>query len=113
MTRAHPGLSRRDFLRIGAVAGPASVVAAGGWDGGPAIEPRLRGFSRLNDWVGERVFQSSHRLGKEYPASARTTMDNFPSYSITYNQTGSFPSPANAQQWSLDIGGLVRKPVRL
>ncbi|MFL5404220.1 MAG: hypothetical protein ACJ8BF_15560, partial [Gemmatimonadales bacterium] len=92
MAKGHQGLSRRDFLRIGAVAGPASVVAACGWDGGPAIEPRLRGFSRLNDWVGERVFQSSNRLAKQYPVSARTTMDNFPSYSITYNQTGSFPS---------------------
>jgi DMSO/TMAO reductase YedYZ molybdopterin-dependent catalytic subunit len=40
-------------------------------------------------------------------------MDNFPSYSITYNQTGSFPSPTSPPQWALDISGLVRKPVRL
>jgi DMSO/TMAO reductase YedYZ molybdopterin-dependent catalytic subunit len=40
-------------------------------------------------------------------------MDNFPSYSITRNQTGSFPSPPNGDNWTLDIGGLVRKPVRL
>jgi DMSO/TMAO reductase YedYZ molybdopterin-dependent catalytic subunit len=40
-------------------------------------------------------------------------MDNFPSYSITFNRTGSFPSPANPREWSLEVGGLVRKPVRL
>jgi DMSO/TMAO reductase YedYZ molybdopterin-dependent catalytic subunit len=40
-------------------------------------------------------------------------MENFPSYSITYNQTGSFPSPPNPKAWVLEVGGLARKPVRL
>ena len=40
-------------------------------------------------------------------------MENFPSYSITYNQTGAFPSPPNPKAWVLEVGGLVRKPVRL
>ena len=106
-------LTRRDFLRLGAVAGPASIVAACGWDGGPAIEPRLRAFSRLNDWVGEKLIQSSDRLAAEYPVSARTPVQHFPSYSITYNRTGSFPSPPSLKDWSLEVGGLVQKPVRL
>jgi DMSO/TMAO reductase YedYZ molybdopterin-dependent catalytic subunit len=113
MTERRFRLTRRDFLRLGVAAGPASVLAACGWDGGPAIEPKLRSFSRLNDWVGEKVFLSSGRLAKEYPASARTPMDDFPSYSITYNQTGSFPSPADPSNWILNVGGLVRKPMRL
>jgi DMSO/TMAO reductase YedYZ molybdopterin-dependent catalytic subunit len=113
MTEPRFPLTRRDFLRIGAVAGPASIVAACGWDGGPAIEPRLRGFSRLNDWVGEKIFQSSGRLAREYPLSARTAMGDFPSYSITYNRTRSFPSPADPTDWALEVSGLVRKPLRL
>ena len=36
------GVSRRDFLRLGLAAGPASLVAACGWDGGALLEPRLR-----------------------------------------------------------------------
>ena len=112
MTERESGLTRRDFIRLGAVAGPASLVAACGWDGGSALEPRLRAFSRVNDWVGERIL-SPTRLAPEYPVSARTRMENFPSYSITYNQTGSFPSPPNPKAWVLEVGGLVRKPVRL
>ena len=105
------GINRRDFLRLGAVAGPASLVAACGWDGGPALEPKLRAFSRINDWVGEKI--QSSRLAKEYPVSARTGTANFPSYSITYNETGAFPSPASSKSWTLDVRGLVRKPVQL
>lgn len=105
------GLTRRDFLRLGALAGPASIVAACGWDGGPALEPKLRAFSRINDWVGEKLIQSPNRLAKEYPVSARTRTEDFPSYSITYNRTGAFPS--SLKDWALEVGGLVRKPVRL
>jgi DMSO/TMAO reductase YedYZ molybdopterin-dependent catalytic subunit len=112
MTEAS-GLTRRDFLRIGAVAGPASIVAACGWDGGSALEPRLRAFSRINDWVGEKLIQSPGRLAAEYPVSARTSSENFPSYSITYNQTGAFPSPASSKDWHLEVDGLVEKPLRL
>ena len=106
-------LARRDFLRLAAVAGPASLVAACGWDGGSAIEPKLRAFSRINDWVGEKLIQSSDRLAAEYPVSARTPAENFPSYSISYNRTGSFPSPPSLKDWTLEVGGLVQKPVRL
>jgi len=40
-------------------------------------------------------------------------MQHFPTYSITYNRTGSFPAPGNLRDWSLEIGGLVRNPIRL
>jgi DMSO/TMAO reductase YedYZ molybdopterin-dependent catalytic subunit len=113
MTDRPGGLTRRDLLRLAAVAGPASIAAACGWDGGPTLEPKLRAFSRINDWVGEKIlFNASHKA-KEYPVSARTAMENFPSYSITYNDTGSFPSVKDPRTWALDVRGLVRKPVRL
>ena len=66
------GLTRRDLLRLGAVAGPAALVAACGWDGGPSLEPKLRAFSRINDWIGEKILLSPARLAPVYPVSART-----------------------------------------
>ena len=113
MTEDRGGLTRRDLLRLGAVAGPAALVAACGWDGGSSLEPRLRAFSRINDWIGEKILLSPSRLAREYPVSARTAMENFPAYSITYNQTGSFPTVSDPRKWSLSVGGMVRKPVRL
>jgi DMSO/TMAO reductase YedYZ molybdopterin-dependent catalytic subunit len=106
-------VTRRDFFRLGVIAGPASVVAACGWDGGPALESKLRAFSRINDWVGENILFSPNRLAKEYPVSERTPAQSFPAYSITYNRTKSFPSPDNLQNWALEVGGLVRNHMRL
>ncbi len=105
------GVNRRDFLRLGLAAGPASLVAACGWDGGALLEPRLRMVSRINDWVGEHILQSNRRLAREYPVSARTPEQAFPAYSITYNRQRHFPDPP--ADWALEVGGLVRKPVRL
>ncbi|MEP7175182.1 MAG: molybdopterin-dependent oxidoreductase [Gemmatimonadales bacterium] len=113
MTDRAPGLTRRDFMRLGVVAGPASLVAACGWDGGAVIEPRLRALSRLNDWVGEKILLSSSRLAPQYPVSARTALAQFPAYSITLNRTNAFPDPPNGKDWALEVGGLVRTPVRL
>jgi DMSO/TMAO reductase YedYZ molybdopterin-dependent catalytic subunit len=107
------GLSRRDLLRLGIAAGPASIAMACGWDGGSGLALKLRGFSRLNDWMGEKVFFSASRLGREYPVSHRTSPEDFPSYSITYNETGTFPSVPNPANWTLAVKGLVRKPVRI
>src|ERR1043165_4396706 len=105
-----PGLTRRDFVRLGVVA-PTAVVAACGWDGGPLLEPRLRAVSRINDWVGEKLLFSRTPLAPADSPPPRNPAMNFPAYSITHNLTGSFPEiPAD---WALDVGGLVRTPVRL
>jgi DMSO/TMAO reductase YedYZ molybdopterin-dependent catalytic subunit len=113
MAERHLGLNRRDFVRLGLVAGPASLIAACGWDGGPLLEPKLRAFSRINDWVGEKILLSKSRPAHEYPISARTSDNDFPKYSITFNKTGNFPTLADPSAWALEVGGLVRKPVRL
>jgi len=101
-------LSRRDLFRLSAVAGPAMVATACGWQGGPLV-PKLRGFSRVNDWVGEKLLLSSSRLAPEYPISKRTPARHFPAYSITHP----LPQLADPSAWSLEVGGLVRKPMRL
>ena len=59
--------SPRDFMRLGLAAGPAALLAACGWDGGPLLRPPLRAVSRLNDWVGEKILLSGSRLAPEYP----------------------------------------------
>jgi DMSO/TMAO reductase YedYZ molybdopterin-dependent catalytic subunit len=106
-------LTRRDLFRLGLAAGPAALVAACGWDGGPLLEPRLRAFSRVNDWVGEKILLSRGRLAREYPVEARTAPLDFPSYSITYNRTRGFPALERPADWALEVGGLVRHPLRL
>jgi DMSO/TMAO reductase YedYZ molybdopterin-dependent catalytic subunit len=101
-------LDRRDFLRIGLAAGPAALAAACGWDGGELLKPKLQAISRLNDWVGEKIFLSSDRLAREYPVSARSGAQ-FPSYHISHDM----PILSDPAEWSLNISGEVRKPMRL
>lgn len=97
-------LARRDFLRLAAVAGPASLVAACGWDGGPLIQPKLRAMSRLNDWVGEHIFQSNSRLAPAYTSAERS--GRMPVYHVAAD----VPELADPGAWRLQVGGLVRKP---
>jgi len=100
-------LDRRDFLQLGLLAGPASLIAACGWDGGRAIRPRLAAVSRINDWVGEHVLLSPSRLAPTYDVSQRS--GTMPSYFIS-DRT---PLPPETYAWGLEVGGLVRKPMRL
>jgi DMSO/TMAO reductase YedYZ molybdopterin-dependent catalytic subunit len=106
-------LTRRDLFRLGLAAGPVGLLAACGWDGGSVLEPKLRLFSRVNDWVGEKIILGRNRLAPQYPKSARTDPQNFPAYSITYNDTGRFPGVVDPDKWALEVGGLVGKPLRL
>ena len=55
----HP--DRRAFL----AGGLGAMLSACGWDGGPGLRPKLRAFSRFNDWVGG-VLQSGERLAPTY-----------------------------------------------
>ncbi|HVT17051.1 MAG TPA: molybdopterin-dependent oxidoreductase [Thermoanaerobaculia bacterium] len=102
-------LSRRDLFRLGLAAGPAALASSCGWDGGPALVPKLRAVSRLNDWVGEKVLLSSTRLAPQYPIRRRTPARNFPAYA----QSHPLPVPADPAGWALEVGGLVRRPQRL
>ena len=98
---------RRAFLQLLAGAGPASLVAACGWDGGNAVRPWLLEVSRLNDWVGEKILFSSRRLAREYPITQRTA--RLPSYFISREM----PLLQHPAAWRLQVGGLVRRPLAL
>lgn len=101
-----PSLARRDFLRLGLVAGPASLVASCGWDGGSLLRPRLAAISRVNDWVGEHIFLSADRLAPTHPPSARSGV--MPPYFISRM----LPKLERPDEWTLQVGGLVRRPMR-
>ena len=99
--------SRRDLLRLGLTAGAASLATACGWQGGPLL-PILQGASRLNDWVGEKVLFSRHHLAPQYPVAQRTKEGLFPAYARTHP----LPQLVDSAGWALEVGGLVRKPMR-
>ena len=103
-----PGPSRRELLRLGLLAGSASVLGACGLSRNPRARAVLAGVSRFNDWVGENVLQSGHRLAPTYPHSKRTPERLFPAYSIAH-PLPELPDPA---AWGLEVGGLVEKPTR-
>lgn len=106
--KTEPKLDRRELLRLGLVAGPATFAAACGWKGG-MLEPRLRAFSRVNDWVGEHILQSNQRLAATYPITERTSESAFPAYA----RSKTYPRLSRPQDWALEIAGLVDRPQRL
>ena len=93
-------IDRRDFVRLAAGVGAASLAAAG-------LRRLLPGFSRLNDWVGESILYSPTRLAREYDTAERTA--RLPSYFIS-RVTPMLQDPA---AWRLRVEGLVRKPLSL
>jgi DMSO/TMAO reductase YedYZ molybdopterin-dependent catalytic subunit len=98
---------RRSFFKLAAAAGPASLAAACGWDGGNALRPSLLTISRFNDWLGERVLSASGRLAPTYDPAERTP--RLPSYFIS-RMTPMLQDPA---AWRLRVDGLVRAPLVL
>lgn len=110
MTENVPGspLSRRDLLRLGLVAGAAGLTGACGWQGGP-LAPQLERAAKLNDFVGEKILLSGDRLAETYSRRERSPERNFPFYSISRP----LPTVADPAAWGLEVGGLVRKPMRL
>jgi DMSO/TMAO reductase YedYZ molybdopterin-dependent catalytic subunit len=100
-------IDRRAFLRLAAAAGPASLVAACGWDGGNAVRPLLIDVSRVNDWVSEKILYSRGRLAPQYDVAARSP--RLPTYFISPEM----PVLQNPATWRLQVGGLVRQPLTL
>jgi DMSO/TMAO reductase YedYZ molybdopterin-dependent catalytic subunit len=99
-------VTRRSFLARGAAASLGLAATACGWDGGDRIVPALRGVSRLNDWVGERLLSNDRRAPK-YAHSERTA--SFPNYHISRET----PVLEDPEAWRLQVGGLVCRPLSL
>lgn len=95
-------VDRRRFLAAGA----AAFLTACGWDGGSTLEPFQRKASSFNDRLGE-AFLSHDRLAPKYAESERSTA--FPSYHIS----ASTPILEDPAAWTLEVGGLVRRPTLL
>ena len=100
-------IDRRSFFRLLAGGGTASLAAACGWDGGDAVRPLLLDMSRLNDWVGEKILYSKHRLAPQYAISQRSA--RLPSYFISRT----VPMLKDPTAWRLRVDGLVRRPQEL
>lgn len=107
MAEHRSACNRRDFLRVGLAAAGSASLAACGWDGGALLRPALDAAARTNDWVGEHVLLSDRRLARDLPVSARSAA--MPNYHIA-TATPVLDDPA---AWALNVGGLVRKPMRL
>src|SRR5256714_15317914 len=109
--RPHDGtlheIARRVFLRLGIAAGAGTLAAACGWDGGGAIRPLLVDWSRVNDWVGEKVLFSPTHLARTYSPAERSAM--LPSYFIS-DMT---PMLRDPDRWRLRVQGLVEQPLEL
>jgi DMSO/TMAO reductase YedYZ molybdopterin-dependent catalytic subunit len=100
-------LSRRDLLRFGLAGGAASLLSACGWKGGKLGRSAFAAAGELNDWAGEHLWLSPNRLAPTYDVAERTPEAAFPAY------FRSRTVPVLADPWALEIGGLVRRPMRL
>ena len=98
--------SRRDVMRLGLAAMPASLLAACGWDGGKVLRPGLAEVSRINDWVGEHLLPAGRRAWEYVPSARSATM---PAYFVSQTM----PVLKQPDAWALEVGGEVRKPLRL
>ena len=98
---------RRDFLKLVAGAGTASLAAACSWDGGDVLRPKLLAVSRVNDWVGEKILFSPTRLARTYEPAERST--TYPSYFIS----PAMPFLKDPGAWRLRVDGMVRQPLLL
>ena len=98
---------RRAFVKLAVAGGAATLAAACGWDGGGAIRPLLLDWSRVNDWVGEKVFFSPTHLARTYSPAERSAM--LPSYFIS----GMTPMLSDPDRWRLRVQGLVEQPLDL
>jgi DMSO/TMAO reductase YedYZ molybdopterin-dependent catalytic subunit len=96
---------RRDFLKLVAGAGTASLAAACGWDGGSVLRPKLLAASRVNDWVGEKILFSPTRLARTYDPAERSR--TFPVYFISPRM----PVLKDPGAWRLRVDGLVQQPL--
>ena len=103
------GMDRRAFLAGGAGGLAALALAACNSEGPKSAQPILSAAARWNERVERALFR--HRAMNSAPAGARLAGARFPSYFVA----DEVPvwSPAERGVWRLEIGGLVKNPVKL
>lgn len=103
------GFDRRAFIAAGA--GAAAALALGGCNrrGPDAADGLLAAASRWNERLERSLFR--HNAMNVAPAGARAAGAGFPSYFVA----DEVPVWDEAEQgvWRLEIGGMVRRPVKL
>jgi DMSO/TMAO reductase YedYZ molybdopterin-dependent catalytic subunit len=106
------GIDRREFLAAGVTGagGLAALTLVGCNSRGPKMaEPLLAASERWNERLERKLFR--HDAMNTPPRNAVAAGDDFPSYFIADD----VPEWDTAQNgpWRLEIGGMVRSPVRL
>ena len=99
--------TRRNFLLGAAAAGASASLSACGARG-DAFQGTLDAVAGFNDRVSHALL--SDRLARTYPVSRRTPEEHFPMY---YVSEGGAPMLKDPARWTLQVGGLVRRPAVL
>jgi DMSO/TMAO reductase YedYZ molybdopterin-dependent catalytic subunit len=102
-------MDRRDFLKMGGLSLSAAYLAACDSSGPDSAEALLRLAERKNERVERLIFR--HRAMDRAPTGARPAGGAFPSYHIS----DAVPvwNEAERGKWTLEVSGLVRRPLRL
>jgi DMSO/TMAO reductase YedYZ molybdopterin-dependent catalytic subunit len=102
-------MNRRDFIRVGGLLLPATMLAACDSQGPAAAQPFLRAAKGWN----ERLGRGLHRHTSIDIASPEAAYagDAFPKYYVSKHVP--VWDAAVRGPWSLEVGGLVRTPLRL
>ena len=105
------GIDRRAFIAAGLAAGAGGLMTLAGCDStGPKSALRmLRAAERWNERVERALFR--HTAMNVAPARAAAAGERFPSYFIS-NRVPVWDEPARGV-WRLEVGGTVRRPLRL
>jgi DMSO/TMAO reductase YedYZ molybdopterin-dependent catalytic subunit len=102
-------MDRRRFLRLGGLSLPAAYLAACNSEGPKWAQPLLRLAERKNEGV-ERLLL--HHSSMDHPRRhARNAGEAFPEYYISPRVP--VWDEATRGVWTLEVGGLVRTPLRL
>jgi DMSO/TMAO reductase YedYZ molybdopterin-dependent catalytic subunit len=102
-------LNRRRFLELGGTSISAALLAACDSMGPSWAQKYLKGAERRNETLERALL--SHRSMDTAPTGVALTGEAFPKYFIS--PTMPVWDPAVRGAWTLEVGGAVKKPVKL
>jgi DMSO/TMAO reductase YedYZ molybdopterin-dependent catalytic subunit len=105
------GIDRRTFIGAGMAAGAGGLLALAGCnsDGPKSARGVLAAAERWNERVERALFR--HNAMNVAPARAATAGERFPSYFVSA-EVPEWDEAARGM-WRLEVGGMVRRPLRL